>query len=278
MGVTWLDPKVAVDHIKQVKDRTDKPFLVNFVLHFEATALDAVLREGVPIVTLSWGSPGQYREVASRAKDAGAMVGIQIPNLLAANLISDQADFLICQGVEAGGHVQSSTPLLDLVREIAPQTGLPVVAAGGISTGAQIQNILDAGASAAMLGTRFVATQESRAHPIYKQQLVEASATALTQCFDGGWPNALHRVLRNRTFIEWEAAGCPSKPVRPSEGLEIARNGQRAIHLYDDDAPQAGVEGDILAMCLYAGAAVGEIKDIPPAADLVARLLRELKS
>jgi NAD(P)H-dependent flavin oxidoreductase YrpB (nitropropane dioxygenase family) len=154
----------------------------------------------------------------------------------------------------------------------------PIIAAGGLSTGAHIREVLRAGATAAMLGTRFVATQESRAHKVYKQRLVESQQTALTNCFDGGWPNALHRVLRQGTLGLWESQGSPAKPNRPDEGRVVARNGERLIHLYDDDAPQAGVEGDVLAMCMYAGMGVGEIKDIPSAAELVTRLLKEIQN
>ena len=83
-----------------------------------------------------------------------------------------------------------------------------------------------------MLGTRFVATTESYAHQDYKQALVAAHArdTALTICFQDGWP-ALHRVLRNRTFVMWERAGCPLPGKRPGEGELVATrsNGEKEL-------------------------------------------------
>ena len=70
------------------------------------------------------------------------------------------------------------------------------------------------------MGTRFVVTAESRAHELHKQAIVEAGkdCTSYTNCFDGDWPYAMHRVLRNSTLDAWEAAGSPQPPHRPGEG------------------------------------------------------------
>jgi NAD(P)H-dependent flavin oxidoreductase YrpB (nitropropane dioxygenase family) len=191
-------------------------------------------------------------------------------------------DFVICQGQEAGGHVQSSTPLSLLLPKVLSVIGgdLPVAAAGGLATGADIAGVLRLGANAAMLGTRFVATQESSAHPDYKRRLLEAGEgqTALTICFDGGWPNALHRVLRNSTLEAWEAAGSPLPGQRPGEGDEIGRNSAgNIIRRYDDVAPRPGMTGTIEAMALYAGTGVAKAKDLPSAGELVRRLWHEVE-
>ena len=96
---------------------------------------------------------------------------------------------------------------------------IPVLAAGGSGHGQKIKTALLPGASGAVLGTRFVATQESLAHPEYKSAILRAHATdtALSVCLQDGWPSATHRALRNRTFERWEAAGCPSVGRRPGE-------------------------------------------------------------
>jgi hypothetical protein len=74
------------------------------------------------------------------------------------------------------------------------------------------------------VGTRFVATKESFAHQEYKNPLLRADKgdTVLTVCFEGGWPNSPHRMLRNETFIRWDAAGCPPVGKRPREGDVVA--------------------------------------------------------
>lgn len=275
LGLTWTPPDTAAEAVAAVRARTARPFLVNFVLHFEPAALAAVLDAGAPVVSFSWGDAAPH---VGQVHDAGALVGVQVTTPDGARRAADAgADFLICQGIEAGGHVQSTSPLWDLLpRVIESAGGLPVVAAGGIADGLGIARAVRLGATGAMLGTRFVATRESRAHDAYKRALVEAQGeedTALTVCFDGGWPYAAHRVLRNSTFAAWEAAGSPPPGVRPGEGEMVARTADgEPILRYEDAAPRAGHTGDVLAMCLYAGTGVGDVTDIPSAAELVARL------
>ena len=141
--------------------------------------------------------------------------------------------------------------------------------------------VLRLGASAVMLGTRFVATRESRAHAEYKRLLIEAEPgeSALTVCFDGGWPYAAHRVLRNATLEAWEAAGCPPVGQRPGEGESIGTSADGApILRYEDTAPRSGFTGDIAAMCCYAGTSCAAIHDLPSATDLVPRLWEECLS
>ena len=280
LALTWTEPEEAARLVRQVRAGTDGPFLANFALAFPPNALDAALEAGVPIVTFSWGDAAPYVE---RVHAAGAKVGIQVSNVSGAiAAYHSGADFIICQGVEAGGHVQGSYDLLYILPYIIEHAKeLPVIAAGGIATGEKIANVLQSGAAAASLGTRFVATQESRAHNEYKSMLTlpYLNVTALTVCFQGGWPYAAHRVLRNRTFDDWEMYG--SQPIgrRPGEGDIIAHtaNGQPILR-YDDTAPRQGMTGDIGAMCLYAGTGVGAITDIPPAAELIARLWQEAQN
>ncbi|MBS1718285.1 MAG: nitronate monooxygenase [Armatimonadetes bacterium] len=276
MALTWTPPDIAAELVRQVREATANPFFVNFALAFPPVSLDAALEVGVLIVTFSWGDPEPH---LPKVKAAGAFVGIQVTNIPGVKRAIDQgADFLICQGVEAGGHVQSSTPLLQLLPRVIEAAGkVPVIAAGGMSSGADIAKVLALGAKGAILGTRFLATQESRAHPEYKRQLVEAQgATALTVCFDGAWPYSAHRVLRNSTLETWEAHGCPKVGNRPGEGETIAQTADgEAIFRYEDTAPKQGYVGDIEAMCLYSGTGVAAITDIPPAGELVERLWQE---
>ena len=274
MALTWTDPEAARRHVRAVRAVTDNPFQVNFALAFPPHALSAALEEGVPNVTFSWGDPAPY---LAQVRAAGARVGIQVSTPLGARRALDLgADFLICQGREAGGHVQSTTALEDVLPLVLAEAGhVPVVAAGGVGDGAGMACMLDLGAGGVMLGTRFVATQESRAHPDYKQALCAARSaeTALTVCFDGDWPQAAHRVLRNSTLETWQAWGCPARAQRPGEGEIIGhtQSGEPIVR-YDSAAPRAGMTGRILDMCLYAGTSCEAVRDIPPAFDLVQQL------
>jgi len=167
---------------------------------------------------------------------------------------------------------------LAIVLEGARET--PVIAAGGIGNGEGIYKALVAGASAAALGMRFIATVESTAHPDYKRALVAANAkdTALTICFQDGWP-AMHRVLRNRTFTMWETAGSNSPGKRPGEGDVIATHadGTKVLR-YEDTSPRPGFSGAVTDCAMYAGTSVEYIKDLPGAGELVGRLWRECEA
>jgi len=204
-------PEEARNAVSKVRSATKGYFIVNYILHREPTSLQAALDAGAPIVQFSWGIP--TREMISAVRAANAKLGMQVTSAESARAAQDLgADYLVCQGTEAGGHVQATRGLyeaLPIVLEEARQK--PVVTAGGIGNGQGIRKALLAGASAAALGTRFVATVESNAHPDYKRAILAAYAkdTALTICFQDGWP-ATHRALRNRTFVMWDAAGCPS--------------------------------------------------------------------
>ncbi len=273
MGLTWTAPDEAAAWVKAVKESVgDAPFQGNFALAFAPTALAAALEAGLPIVTFSWGDPAPHLALCRAHR---AHVGVQVANLAGARaMASIGIDFLVVQGVEAGGHVQSTTLLRDLLPSIA-ELGLPAIAAGGLANGGDVRRVLDLGASGAMLGTRFVATRESRAHEAYQAALLAGRETALTGLFDGGWPFAPHRVLRNETLEQWEAAGCSPPGRRPGEGETVGWAPGGAILRYEDTAPHRGFTGEVTSMCLYAGTGVDRIGDLPSAGELVRRLAGE---
>jgi nitronate monooxygenase len=188
------------------------------------------------------------------------------------------ADYLVCQGTEAGGHVQATRGLYESLLIVLDEAkDKPVIASGGIGNGQGIRQALSAGAWGAMLGTRFVATIESHAHPAFKREVVAAHArdTALTICFQDGWP-AMHRALRNRTFVMWDAAGCPSPGNRPGEGDVVATgpDGTKVLR-YSAVSPGQQLQGRPEECALYAGLSVEHVKDLPAAGELVHRLWRE---
>lgn len=273
LALTWSSPEAVSNAVAETKaEAQGAPFFANFVLHFPCEGFDAALAAGVPVITLSWGiDPARI----ARAKAAGARVGVQVGHPQGAKAAREAgADFLIAQGIEAGGHVQSTTALANLLPQVIAEAGdVPVIAAGGIASGPAIAAAIALGAAGVMMGTRFVAASESGAHDAYKQAIVNASDgdTAYTPCFDGGWP-AMQRVIRNDTLAAWEAAGCPLPGTRPGEGEIVFRRGGEEIPRYSDTAPTRGSEGALLSACLYAGTGVGAITDIAPAGQIVARL------
>ena len=194
--------------------------------------------------------------------------------------ISKGADFVICQGVEAGGHVQSTTKLSNLLpRVLDCANGVPIIAAGGLADKEDVDWAIHNGAAAVMLGTRFVATRESNAHSLYKEAILAATGadTVSTTCFDGGWPNATHRVIRNKLFSSWESAGCPQPGGRPGENQLLTTSSTgREIKKYAFSNPMKRFSiSDVSDWCLYAGLGCDKIDDVPSVADLIHRLWSE---
>lgn len=255
------------------------PYFVNYVLRFGTETVRDVAAMQPPCITLSFGlDPVLITEIRRKGIKVGVMVG-SVNGADAA--VTAGADFLILQGMEAGGHVQASRPLTEMLAAVVALAGaVPVVAAGGIADGADFAAAMAAGAQAVMLGTRYLATAESLAHAQYKQALVGAVAgdRALTNCFDIGWPYAMHGVLRNETFELWEAAGCPTAPDRPNEGEIILRKGDATVVRYSDSPPMQGFVGDAMAACLYAGTGVDRIDRIEAAGPLTTRLWSEART
>jgi nitronate monooxygenase len=277
-----LNARTAKERVAALRAATKGPFFVNMILQLFRTnppdILPIVLEAGAPLVQFSWGIPAP--EAVATIRAARARFGIQVTSRDNARAALDAgADFLICQGTEAGGHVQAHRGVYEALPEVlAEAKETPVIAAGGIGNGAGIYKALRAGASAALLGTRFVATAESNAHEEYKRSLMEAKGadTALSMCFQDGWPQ-LHRALRNATFRAWEAAGCPLPGKRPGEGeVLFTRPDGSQILRYHDNPPLVGFVGNGIGRgALYAGTGVGDVKDLPGAGELVKRLWAE---
>ena len=270
---------VVRQRVLRVKSATNRPFAVNFLLAFDPVTLPIALDAGAPIVQFAWGIP--TLENVTTIRNAGAKMGIQISSVAGARRALDVgADYLICQGTEAGGHVQATRTLYEVLPAVIDEAKtVPVLAGGGIANGAHIRRALLAGASGVLIGTRFVATKEAGAHEEYKTAIIRAKAsdTVLTVCFHDPWENAPHRVLRNRTLEMWEAAGCPPAGKRPGEGDIVATNTMTGTvkRRYGLFTPAPEDRGAVTELVMYAGQGVDAIRDIPSAGELVERLWRE---
>jgi len=265
--------------IRETRALTSKPFGVNLVLEFpQEERLDVCLSEGVRVISFFWRDPAA---LMPRTKAARATVLYTVGSAEAARRAVDcGVDIIVAQGWEAGGHVRgmvANLPLIPAVVDAVSPT--PVVAAGGIADGRGLAAVLALGAAGAWIGTRFLASEEAAIHPRYRELLFHASETDtvfLENLFDANWPDAPHRVLRNKTVENWEAAGRPPSGKRPGEGDVIAKSptGGPVIR-YQSAVPLRDTEGDIDAMPLWAGQSVGLVSKLQPAGDIVREITDE---
>ena len=270
---TWRSPDALRKIIHHTQALTTRPFGVNLVLAFDtAELLEIILAAGVRVVSFSWGDPAPWIPVVHRT---GGIVVHSVGNAVDAKAAVDAgADLLVAQGREAGGHVQGTTPLAELLAEMKGGVSVPVLAAGGIGDVNAARRALALGADGLWLGTRFLASRESSAHPDYKQAILEAGSadTMLGVVFTIGWADAPHRVIRNSTVRAWESSG-RQHGGRPGEGDVVARfeDGKPVVR-YEDVIPVEGMTGELESLALYAGESVGSITEILPAATIVEQM------
>ena len=196
-------------------------------------------------------------------------------------------DGLVVQGVEAGGHLMGDQPLHSLLPLVRQLGDFPILAAGGIAAFTDVAAALDAGANAAVAGTRFLLTDESRAHPAYKQRVRAATQTVRTMLFGVGWPLE-HRVVPNAATERWtgpngalpawlrhvERASAPLAHILPLRAGGVMASMQRAaIPLFGPALPLAGMPDALIeTTALYAGETARTIEDVISAREAVARL------
>lgn len=277
LPLSWSPPDFAIKQIDAVKGKTKNSFFANFVLNFEPKAFDVTIENGVPIIQFSWGIP--TKAMVTKMKAANVVLGIQVTSEASAKAaLNSGADYLVCQGTEAGGHVHASRPLAEALERVLKVAGdLPVVASGGIATGHKMREYMEMGAAGVVMGSRFVATVESRGHEVYKKLLVNAKAedTVFTTCMNKGFENTTHRMLRNSTFEMWESAGCPAIGKRPGETDTVVTYGETNVERYSINSPRSHYEGNIESMANYAGESVNDINDIPTVEELIKRVWNE---
>ncbi|KAI3803814.1 hypothetical protein L1987_31976 [Smallanthus sonchifolius] len=279
----WESPDYLRELIRKTKSLTNKPFGVGIVLAFpHKENLKCVLEEKVAILQLYWGEV--TKDIVFEAHQARVKVVPQIGSFEEAKLAADAGvDAIIVQGHEAGGHVIGQEALISLVPRVVDlvgSRGIPVIAAGGIVDERGYVAALALGAQGVCLGTRFLATEESYAHPEYKKKLVEMSETEYTNVYGRArWPGAPHRVLKTPFFLEWRnLPNHENEANQPVIGRSTIHGMEKEIRRFAGTVPNKTTTGDIESMVMYAGEGVGLIEDILPAAQVVKRLVEGAQS
>jgi NAD(P)H-dependent flavin oxidoreductase YrpB (nitropropane dioxygenase family) len=274
-----LQPAAALEReLQAARSLTGRPVALNVLLPF-ARRRHWRVAAGADAVVTFWGRP--------RRRTSGVWMHQcgSVDEALAARAAG--ADGVIAQGIEAGGHVRGTLPAHELLARIraALPPEYPVLLAGGIAARDDVRAALDAGADAAVLGTRFLMSIESAAHPAYKERLLDARETVLTELFGVGWP-APHRVVWNDAAERWLRGGDPRGPgwlralnrataplaSRTPAGIQarLAAVQRAGSPLLSPQPPAKGGPPTLVdSGPLYAGETVARIDDIRPAAELV---------
>jgi len=283
LGTLALTPPAQLEaDLKRARELTAGPLAVNLLLPFARRAHWEAASAADLVVTY-WGSP-RRRTARPWLHQCGS-----VEEALAARAAG--ADGVIVQGVEAGGHVRGTTPALTLLEQAraALPADYPVLLAGGMANRDDVVRGLGAGATAVVLGTRFLMSEESAAHAEYKRRLLEGSDTVLTDLFGLGWP-AAHRVLPNGATRHWlerrgsdrvpgwvhavHSAMAPLSAYVPL-GLQarMAGKARPKSPMLGPMSPLTGSPESMLeAAPLYAGESVARIGDIAPAARIMVEL------
>jgi enoyl-[acyl-carrier protein] reductase II len=262
IGSGSMYPDVLRDHIRKCKAATDKPFGVNLPLIYKQVEdhVQVILNEGVKIVFTSAGNPAKYTKFF---KDHGLTVVHVVANTKFARKCEETGvDAIVAEGFEAGGHngIEETTTmtLIPMVREV---TTLPLIAAGGIGTGAAMAAAFALGAEGVQIGSRFVASLESSAHPAFKQKVLEAK--------DGDTGLILKKVIPVRlikTKFHEQVKELESRGASREELMELLGHGRARKGMF---------EGDIDEGELEIGQVSGLIREVKPAAEIVEEIVRE---
>lgn len=238
-----------------VEPPSERPVGIGFLMPY-VPAVASVVEAARGMTTVEFFEGEPRAGLVDAGHTGGALVGWQVGSVDEARAAEAAGcDYVVAQGIEAGGHVRGEHPLDALLQQVISAVNVPVVAAGGIGTAARVRELLDRGADAVRVGTRFLVCPECDTHPTYVEALIAAGAedTVLTDHFDDGghWPSKV-RVLQR------------------SLGGAIAA-GNRATM-----PPARHTDGDPLTMPCYAGLSVSDVTAVVPAADVVAELVSAL--
>lgn len=236
---------------------------INFLMPFLDPSVVDVAASRCRVVEFFYGDPDG--SLVDRVHAGGALACWQVGSVAEAIAAADAGcDIVVAQGREAGGHVRGNVDLMPLLAECVANVSVPVIAAGGISTAEDVTAVMTAGACAARVGTRFVASAESDAHPDYVAAILAAHGddTAITTTFGLGWPNATHRVLQS----------C----IDAAEALDTDVAGETVVGetvvpmlRFLPSPPTRGTTGRVDAMALYMGQGAGKVRHVESAGDIV---------
>ena len=265
IGGGSMKPDIFREHIQKCKAATDKPFGVNIPLlyPYSEEQVKIVVEEKVPVVFTSAGNPKKY---TAYLKEHGVTVVHVTANLKFA-LKSQEAgvDAIVAEGFEAGGHNgREETTTMVLIPQIAKEIKIPLIAAGGIATGAAMLAAMALGADGVQVGSRFVASEEASAHPDFKQRVIEATegSTKLqlkqlvsVRLLDNEFSNRISKMQNAGATVE--------------ELSEALGRGRAKLGMFDGDLQEGELEiGQVASL----------INKVQPVQEIVTEMVEEYKN
>lgn len=226
IGAGSMHPETLREHIEKCREATDNPFGVNIPLMYPQIEelMHLVVDEGVKIVFTSAGNPKTWTPFL---KEYGITVAHVVSSSKFARKCEEAGvDAIVCEGFEAGGHNgREETTTLCLVPAVRRATTLPLMAAGGIGTGAGILAAMALGAEGVQIGTRFALTRESSAHEGFKQYCLNLNEGDTKLLLKKLSPTRLVKNDFYNRVEEAEARGASVEEMRELLGKGRAKQG-----------------------------------------------------
>ncbi|MFI3251490.1 MAG: DUF561 domain-containing protein [Eubacteriales bacterium] len=266
IGCGGLTTEQLREEIHVVREHlTDKstPFGVNIMLLNPCAEeiSKMVVEEKVPVLTTGAGNPASYLPMW---KEAGILVFPVVASVaLAKRLEKYGADGLIAEGMESGGHVGETTTMA-LVHQVVEAVDIPVIAAGGVGSGAQMAAALAMGASGVQVGTCLLVSDECPIHENYKQAVIKAKDSSTT--VTGRSVGVPVRLIKNKMAREYLNL---EKTITDKMELEKLTLGSLRKAVFD---------GDVEMGSLMAGQVAGQMTEIRPVATILAELDHDCKA
>ena len=265
IGAGSMYPDVLREHIRKCKAATQAPFGVNIPLLYPDIQehMKTVVEEGVKVVITSAGNPATW---TGYLKQHGITVIHVIANLkFARKAVDAGVDAIVAEGFEAGGHNgREETTTLCLIPMIADAVKIPLIAAGGISTGRAMAAVFALGAEAAQIGSRFVLSEESSAHMNFKQRIMNATEGDTVLTLKQLTPV---RLIRNEFYDQIHEA--ETRCATPEELKQILGRAR---------AKKGMFEGDLAEGELEIGQVSAFMRNIKPAAEIVEEIWSEFNN
>ena len=257
-----VSPEELRKEIQQCKKLTDKPFGVNLMLmmHNIDEIIDVVIEESVKIVTTGAGTPRKYMP---RLKEAGIKVIPVIPSVKAAVKMEELGcDAVVVEGMEAGGHVGTSTTMA-LLPQVTSAVNIPVIAAGGIADGRGMAAAYCLGASGVQMGTVFLASEECPISTEYKNMILEAVDTSTT--LTGEKFGAPVRGIKNELTKRYHELEEKSSTLMELEELTLGSL-RRAVY-----------DGDVENCSVMAGQIAGLVSELRSVKSIIEETVEEAR-